>query len=89
MSSKKEMIEKRSWAEFHNAGLLWWVNRALHLFGWALVAETDKGEITNVYPACCRFRGFSAEVEDDGFKKLTNHLSERWPEIEEDVEVLP
>ena len=45
MSDEKKMIEKRSWAEFQDAGLIWWVNRALHLFGWALVVETDKGEI--------------------------------------------
>ncbi len=89
MSSEKEMIEKRSWAEFQDAGLFWWVNRVLHLFGWALVVETDKGEITNVYPARCRFRGFSGDVEDRGFQRLTKHLSERWSEIEGDVDVLP
>ena len=90
MSKNKEMIEKRSWAEFQDAGLIWWVNRALHLFGWALVLRHgENGQITDAYPARCRFRGFTSEVEDAGFQQLTKHLSERWSEIEEDVEVLP
>ena len=30
------MIERKSWEEFRNAGLLWWINMILHTFGWAI-----------------------------------------------------
>lgn len=36
------MINKKNWKEFQETGLLWWI----HLFGWAIVLETnDSGEI--------------------------------------------
>lgn len=69
-----------SWAEFANAGLFWWVNRGLHLFGWVLVQEVvpgpDGDTILRVYPARCRYRGFPEDTEDEGFKKLTQHLKD-------------
>ncbi len=68
------MIERRTWEEFKNAGLLWWVNRILHIFGWAIVFEMDSGKVTEVYPAHCRFRGFSEEAETDGHRKLAVHI---------------
>ena len=53
--------------------MLWWVNRSLHLLGWAIVVGiNDKGKIENVYPARVKFRGFSSEVEENGFKALSN-----------------
>ena len=71
------MLHRKSWDDFRNAGLLWWINRALHLFGWAIVVATDDttGEVREVYPAHCQFRGFASEQEDDGFKQLTQHLA--------------
>ena len=72
--TRKKMVHRRSWRTFRNVGLLWWVNRLLHLFGWAIVYEFDKGKITEVYPARCKFRGFSADVEEKHFRKLTKHL---------------
>lgn len=74
-----------SWEEFASAGLFWWINRTLHLFGWALVREMDSDEpdakVLRVYPARCRFRGFSEEVETDGFKRLTAHLQANVSEL--------
>ncbi len=87
MNEDKKMVEKRDWAEFQSAGLVWYVNRLLHLFGWAIVLQFDENDrITDAYPARCRFRGFDGKCEDNGFRKLTKHLSERWPEIEGDVD---
>ena len=49
--------------------MLWWVNRTLHLFGFALVVVLDSDdEIVEVHPARTRFRGFSEDVEEEGFK---------------------
>lgn len=69
------MIERKTWAEFKDAKLLWWVNRKLHLFGWAIVLEIGPdGKIADAYPARVKFRGFTEQVETEGFAGLTNHL---------------
>lgn len=78
--------EKRSWSEFRDSGLLWYVNRMLHLFGWALKFQMANDEIIGVYPSKCKFRGFSEDIETNGFKKLTNHLAENMETLLKDVE---
>lgn len=60
------------------------MNRGLHLFGWVLVREESEGEdgtIVRVYPARTRFRGFTEELETEGFQKLTEHLAAEAPEL--------
>lgn len=32
-----EQINRKTWEEFRESGMLWWVNRMLHLLGWAIV----------------------------------------------------
>lgn len=74
-------IEKRTWTEFKESGLLWWINRILHLFGWAIVIEMNEeryqagGPMMEVYPAHVKYRGFSEGSEERGFEKLTTHLA--------------
>lgn len=77
------MIERKTWEEFRKSALLWWVNRTLHLFGWALVYEIDKEtrEITEVYPARVSCRGFDREDEDQGFEVLTEYLIGEAPQL--------
>jgi hypothetical protein len=79
------MIDKKSWEEFKSSGLLWFVNRSLHIFGWALVFEVDKGKVKNVYPARVKFRGFTEDVEDAGFKNISGYLKENAKEIYEEA----
>lgn len=77
MQIEKHTIDKRTWAEFKDTKLLWWINRSLHLFGWAIVLEVnDKHEVINAFPAKVNFRGFSQEVETENFITLTNYLKE-------------
>lgn len=83
-----EMIEKRMWEEFREAGFLWFVNRILHVFGWAIVVEvelnedgTPTNEIFKVYPARVKFRGFTRESEENGFKKITQYMFENAGEL--------
>jgi hypothetical protein len=65
----------KTWTEFADSGLLWWVNRSLHLFGWTLIVKTDAaGNEIGATPARCLYRGFSEAKEDEGFLKLTRHL---------------
>lgn len=71
------MITKASWEEFRSNGLLWWINRLLHTFGWAIVVQVEAdGRVSDVYPARVKFRGFSADCETEGFKALSRHLAE-------------
>jgi len=70
------MIEQRGWREFKDSKLLWWVNRSLHLFGWAIVYHESDEEGITVYPARVKFRGFPEDVESEGFAKLTEYLEE-------------
>lgn len=71
-------VEPRTWEEFRESGLLWWVNRALHLFGWALCFEypTQLHGDLKVYPARVDFKGFAPEVEKAQFANLEKHLKE-------------
>lgn len=82
------MIEKRTWEEFRAAGLLWWVNRVLHLFGWVVVVNVElDGKISDVYPARCKFRGFDTQSETEGFRQLTAHIASNTPRLLDDAEV--
>ena len=72
-----EMIEQRTWNEFRAFGLLWWVNRSLHLLGWAIVVDVaEDGTVTNAYPARVRFRGFDSASEEGGFIAVTAYMKE-------------
>lgn len=68
-------MNKKTWKEFYDSGLLWWVNRSLHLFGWAIVVEVDKeSNVIQAYPARVKFRGFDEKTESEGFIKLSEHI---------------
>lgn len=75
------MVTRKTWEEFREAGLLWWVNRTLHLFGWAIVVEVDGDRVTDAYPARVRFRGFDEKSEAAGFVALTEHISANAPAL--------
>ena len=71
------MLEKRSWHEFRKTGLLWFTNSILHLFGYAITIDYDdveKGIIKEVYPARCKFRGFSEKCNTGGYINITQYL---------------
>jgi hypothetical protein len=84
------MIERKTWAEFRDAKLLWWVNRKLHLFGWAIVLEMGPdGTIADAYPARVKFRGFTEQVDAEGFAGLTDHLRTNVGQLMSEVASLP
>ena len=69
------MVDKKNWEDFSNNGFLWFVNSMLHIFGWAIVYERNENrEITQVYPARVRFRGFSENTNTMGYQKLSKYL---------------
>ena len=53
------MVNKKTWKEFRDTGLLWFINTILHAFGWSIVIEYENVEITDCYPARVKFRGFN------------------------------
>jgi hypothetical protein len=76
------LVEGKSWDEFRNSGLLWWINMILHTFGWAIVFYLDEeGKVADVIPARVSFRGFDYKSNDEGYRKVTNYLKENIEEL--------
>jgi hypothetical protein len=88
METKRQMVFQKSWEEFRATGLLWWINHTLHLFGWSIVVEAElnqdgkpTNEITKVYPARVKFRGFTEKDTEQGFITLTDYMKRNAPEL--------
>lgn len=83
------MIEIKDWKEFEDSGLLWYTNLFLHAFGWCLLVEQDDdGNIIAGFPARTDLRGFSTDINDDGYLKLTEWVKDHINELDKDVEDL-
>ena len=79
-------LSSEDWKKFRETGLLWWVNRILHTFGWAIMVEINKkGEVTNCYPRRVAFRGFDLKSEEEGYKKVTKFLKDNSKEIHKET----
>ena len=78
------MVEKKSWEEFRDTGLLWWINSLLHMFGWSVVIELDNGVITNAYPARVKYRGFSTERNTKGYIQVSQYMKDHADELLEE-----
>ncbi len=82
-----QMIDRKTWEDFYATGLLWWVNRVLHLFGWAIVVEVRSDDSISVcYPARVKFRGFDTDTEEENFKKLSKYLEENATELRKECD---
>lgn len=80
--AEKEMIQRKTWKEFQENGLLWWINTILHMFGWAIVIQYgDNQEIEDVYPARVKFRGFNEQSNTQGYINVSKYLSENIDEL--------
>lgn len=80
------MIVRKSWSEFRATGLIWFINRTLHLFGWAIVFEmNDKNEVVGVYPVRTVYRGFSQADEEEGFIKVSTYLKNNIEQLEKEA----
>ena len=68
-------IEKKTWKEFTDNKLLWYVNRMLHIFGWAIVIkENDEGHVVEAYPARTKWRGFDEKTNEEGYIGLAEYM---------------
>lgn len=75
------MVNKKTWEEFRETGLLWWINQILHTFGWAIVFNYDDGELKSVYPARVKFRGFGEKQNEEGYIKVSKYMKENCDEL--------
>ncbi|MDB2090459.1 hypothetical protein PM004_14010 [Clostridium paraputrificum] len=79
------MINKKEWKDFKDSGLFWWINSILHTFGWAIVFEYDDNKnISNVYPARVKFRGFDKKTNTEGYIKVSNFIKENSQDLLEE-----
>lgn len=71
------MIEEKTWKDFRESGLFWWMNMILHTFGWAIVVDVNENsEITRAYPARVKFRGFDEKSNTEGYIKVSEYMKE-------------
>jgi hypothetical protein len=70
------MVDRKSWQEFRDSGMLWWINMILHTFGWAICVDVEDGEIVDSYPARVKFRGFDEDRNTEGYQKVTRYLED-------------
>lgn len=62
---------RETWDDFRANGLLWFVNSALQLFGWVITVETNSADqVVTAYPSRTKFRGFSAQSNERGFRRI-------------------
>lgn len=82
---KIQMIDKKTWKEFRDSGMLWWINMILHTFGWAITVEIeDNGTISDAYPARVKFRGFSEKNNIEGYQKVSQYMKNNIDELLEE-----
>lgn len=70
------MVNRKTWQEFKDTGMLWFANMILHVFGWSIVCEIEEGKVINAYPARVKFRGFTEQINSDGYIKLSQYMSD-------------
>lgn len=76
------MITKKTWKEFKDSGLLWWINMILHTFGWAIVFSVEEdGEIKDIYPARVKFRGFDEKSNIKGYINVSRYMKDNSNEL--------
>lgn len=76
---------RKSWEEFRNTGLLFYINQILHAFGWAIVFEMENGKIIDIYPARVKFRGFTEEAQNKNYKKISVYMKENSEELLKEI----
>lgn len=81
------MITEKTWEDFRKTGLLLIINQVLHIFGWALIFETDATteKCSRVYPARVKFRGFEHDDSGEAYVKVTEYLKNNIDELHKEI----
>lgn len=81
-SMDDDYINVKTWNEFRDTGLLWFINTILNVFGWGIyIGLDDEGNIIDAFPTRCRFRGFETEINDEGYFLVSKYLKDNAKEI--------
>lgn len=81
------MVNKKTWKQFQDSGLLWWINMILHTFGWAIALNVnEEGEITDAFPARVKYRGFGEKENTDGYIRVSKYIKENVDDMVEEAE---
>ena len=72
---------RKSWKEFRDTGLLWFINMILHVFGWAIFMRVEDGKIVDVYPHRTELRGFEVKTNTEGYQKVSKYMKENAKEL--------
>lgn len=77
------MIEPKTWNDFRDSGLFWFINTILHAFGWSIIVEIDNetNNIIGAYPARVKFRGFDEKSNTEGYIKLSQYMKDNSEEL--------
>lgn len=80
-------LEPKTWQEFRDSGMFFFINQILHVLGWVMVVQTDSktGEITKAFPARTKFRGFDEKSQDEEHTKIANYLADNAPNFPEEI----
>jgi len=65
-------IEKITWEEFIDTGMLLYINQILHAFGLAIAYED--GEKLNVFPIKTNYKGFREKEVTNAYYNLTKFI---------------
>lgn len=80
------MIDRRDWKEFQESGMLWWINRIIHTFGYSIVLEIDtNNKVVGAYPARVAYRGFSEKVENEGYSNVSRYMRNNAEDLVEET----
>lgn len=85
MPNNETPVEIKSWDEFRASGLFWFVNTILHAFGWALVRQEVEGAVI-VQPARVVFRGFTEDINSNGYMKLSRYVRDNAEDLVKESE---
>lgn len=77
----KNMVNEKTWKEFQDTGLLWWINMILHTFGWAICLEVEDGKVIGAFPARVKFRGFDNKNNSEGYVKVSKYVKENGEQL--------
>jgi len=83
--SDKQTVTPKSWDDFRESGLAWFINSILHLFGWAIIFEVEEGKVVGCYPGRVIFRGFDENSNTEGYQKITKFLKDNIGELQDEA----
>jgi len=74
--------------DFVGTGMLWFVNRILHAFGFQLSYDADPttGALSDFYVCRTIYRGFGDAIEDEGYQNVAEYLSTTAPSLFSEIQ---